>query len=92
MTIDIREYLVCGTCDTAVTADEHEAGPLYECNSCGDVFTRENSASGDSNRCPSCGKMAAKSADYGCSDCNEEMESRDGFICPHCDKFVSEDD
>ncbi len=92
MPLDIREYLVCGTCDNAVTTDDHEDGPLYECQSCGRQFARSNSADGESHRCPDCNKMAGKAGDYGCGECDEEMEIKDGAICPHCDKFIAEDE
>jgi len=92
MSISIHDYLVCDSCDAAISQDDHEAGPLYECSSCGDVFTRSNSADGDSNRCPSCGKLSRKEADYGCEDCNEPMEVKAGIICDHCDKFIPEED
>jgi len=75
--VEIKKLKVCNSCnETEETVDPE---PLYECSNCGTQFTRSNSYN-ENHQCPDCMRFGSKVTDFGCPDCNDEMEEKEAYF------------
>ncbi|GEM_PF-6769162 len=79
----VVEMLVCTQCES--TRDPEDYGLcLKTCrrDDCG----QSAAVDPDDRECPNCNKqsLGKKEADWGCEDCNSEMEVLPVIVCDHC--------